>query len=179
VLSIVISVNKGGFEAMNGIFISVSTFRELSQACQSEVLANLGLQGAAHGTSHVEVGHIPAGASLSGDGPVELTVAMVRKLADKLGDKTLAALKVIASSNAPAFHLKDVVAGVPGVTSYQDLRGVWSALTRRTRNIMDDSAVDLIWWTGEQVFDAEGNYVDEVGAISTLTHASLRSHFGF
>lgn len=54
-----------------------------------------------------------------------------------------------------------------------------SALTRRTRNIMDDGEVDLIWWIGDSILDEDGNYVDHIGAIAPLTYQSLRSHFGF
>ena len=66
--------------------------------------------------------------------------------------------KIIARSDSPQFHLKDVIAGTAGAKDYMDMRGVWSALTRRTRNIMDDGEVDLIWWTGDPIDDDDGKF---------------------
>ena len=112
------------------------------------------------------------------DGPAELTIAFVRKLTDKLSEKTLNALKVIAQSDTPQFHMKDVIDATNGADDYMGMRGVWSALTRRTRNILNDSDADLIWWVGEPINDADGNYVDHVGEVAALTHESLKTHFG-
>ncbi|GEM_PF-1423206 len=167
----------------NGLLLSAAAFRSLSASAQQEVLACIGLSGVEPvdtlgvGTNNA----IPANASVGddGEGPVELTVAMVRKLTDKLSEKTLTALKIIARSDGPQFHMKDVIAGTAGAKDYMDMRGVWSALTRRTRNIMDDGEVDLIWWTGDAILDGDGNYVDHIGTVAPLTHQSLRSHFGF
>ena len=103
---------------------------------------------------------------------------MVRKLTASLSDKTLNALKVIAQSDSPQFRMKDVIDKTVGAETYMDMRGVWSALTRRTRNIMDDRDVDLFWWLGESILDKDGNYVDHIGAVSPMTYHSLRTHFG-
>lgn len=168
---------------MNGILLSTSAFKSLSASAQQEVLSSIGLNGIPTPSSAENAARDDAPAGLTGgdngEGPVELTVAMVRKLTDKLGDKTLNALKIIAQADSPQFHMKDVIARTAGAKNYMDMRGVWSALTRRTRNIMDDSKVDLIWWIGDSIFDGDGNYVDHVGSISPLTYHSLRSHFGF
>ena len=162
---------------MNGILLSTTAFRTLSLAAQQEVLLAMGMSDlppqpaiARSDSSHT--------ASEGEEGPVELTVAMVRKLTDKLSDKTLSALKAIARSNAPQFHMKDVIAATPGASNYMDMRGVWSALTRRTRNIMDDSDADLSWWIGDAINDAKGNYADHLGSVAPLTHQSLRTYFG-
>jgi len=74
--------------------------------------------------------------------------------------------------------MKDVIDATSGADDYMGMRGVWSALTRRTRNILNDSDADLIWWVGEQIIDADGNYVDHVGEVAALTHESLKTHFG-
>jgi|UPI0003254002 hypothetical protein len=163
---------------MNGLFLSTSAFCALSLPAQQEVLQVIGLA-LPIGSETVVAGLDASLANEDGEGPVELTVAMVRKLTDKLSDKTLNALKIIARSDTPQFHMKDVIEGTDGATTYMDMRGVWSALTRRTRNIMDDGTVDLIWWLGDEITDEAGTYVDHIGAISPLTHQSLRTHFGY
>jgi hypothetical protein len=168
----------------NGILLSSTAFNSLSVSAQQEVLASIGLGGIEIGSvdaTDASAAPSPASPPVSdgGEGPVELTVAMVRKLADKLGDKTLTALKVIARSDSPQFHMKDVIDATEGAKNYMDVRGVWSALTRRTRNIMNDSTVDLIWWIGDSILDDDDNYVDHLGAVSPLTYHSLRTHFGY
>ena len=167
---------------MNGLLLSITAFNSLSASAQQEVLGSIGLGGTGvRALADVDAAEASSASPISnegGEGPVELTVGMVRRLTEKLGDKTLNALKIIARSDSSQFHMKDVIAGTEGAKDYMDMRGVWSALTRRTRNIMDDSEVDLIWWIGDSIFDDEGNYVDHLGAISPLTYQSLRSHFG-
>ncbi|HEY1604491.1 MAG TPA: hypothetical protein VGF77_02725 [Allosphingosinicella sp.] len=164
----------------SGLLLSTAAFKSLSPNAQNEVLASIGL-------AEVELSGRPALPATTAaaaqpiegnDGPVELTVAMVRRLAANLSDKTLNALRVIAQNDGPQFHMKDVIEATSGAETYMDMRGVWSALTRRTRNIMDDGAADLIWWIGESILDEDGNYVDHIGLVSPMTYSSLRAHFG-
>jgi hypothetical protein len=168
--------------SINGFLLSTAAFQTLTPSAQSEVLASIGLDKSwAFAPAQPKSGSalaVPSASALD-EGPVELTVAMVRKLTDRLSDKTLTALKVIAQSDSPHFHMKDVISATVGASNYMDIRAVWSALTRRTRNIMDDANADLIWWTGEEIYDGEGAYVDHVGSIAPLTYQSLRTHFGF
>jgi hypothetical protein len=165
---------------MNAILLSTASYFLMDDHAQKEVLRVTGLSGIEAGAP---VGDVIPPANLAtdddGEGPVELTVAMVRKLTDKLSDKTVNVLKIIARNDSPQFHMKDVIAGTPGAEGYMDMRGIWSALTRRTRNITDDSAADLIWWTGGWILDGDGNQVDHVGEIAPLTYRSLRSHFSY
>ncbi|MER9630985.1 hypothetical protein [Mesorhizobium sp. M0296] len=113
------------------------------------------------------------------DGPADLTVAMARKLiAEPISAKSTAALRVIAESDTPEFHMKDAIAAAPETENYLDLRGAWSGITRRARKILGDSTADLVWWEGEQIYDDEENYVDHIGRVSSLTHQSLRAAFG-
>lgn len=161
----------------SGFLLSTAAFSGLTPSAQQEVLSVMGLDGLGQGGSAVHsASAIPRAADV--DGPAELTLAFVRKLTDKLSEKTLNALKVIAQSDTPQFHMKDVIDATSGADDYMGMRGVWSALTRRTRNILDDSDADLIWWVGEQINDADGNYVDHLGEVAALTHESLKTHFG-
>jgi len=166
---------------MNGILLSTTAFHALSATAQQEVLSVIGitdLLGPIASPRNDDAVPAPIPSGDGEDGPVELTLAMVRKLTDKLSDKTLAALKAIARSATPQFHMKDVISSTPGAKNYMDMRGVWSALTRRTRNIMNDADVDLIWWVGDTINDANGDYVDHLGSVAPLTHQSLRTYFG-
>lgn len=167
---------------MNGLLLSSDAFKSLSANTQQEVLASIGLgdiSGVSPTSKDGGQGTAQIVQSQDGDGPVELTVAMVRKLTANLSDKTLTALKIIAQSSTPQFHMADVIAGTDGAVDYMDMRGVWSALTRRTRKITGDASADLIWWIGEPIDDADEKYVDHIGSLSPLTHQSLRTHFGF
>lgn len=160
----------------SGFFLSTAAFGSLSPSAQQEILSVMGLNGLDHNIAVIPP-TVEAPRPLDGDGPAELTLAFVRKLTDKLSDKTLNALKVIAQSETPQFHMKDVIDATSGANDYMGMRGVWSALTRRTRKILNDSDADLIWWVGEQINDADGNYVDHLGEVAALTHESLKTHF--
>ena len=161
----------------SGFLLSTTAFGGLSPSAQGEILAALGLSGLSLSDTTSPAAKAVA-RKIDEDGPAELTLAFVRKLTDKLSEKTLTALKVIAQSDTPQFHMKSVIDATSGADDYMDMRGVWSALTRRTRNILNDSNADLIWWIGEQINDADGNYVDHVGEVAALTHESLKTHFG-
>jgi hypothetical protein len=161
----------------SGFLLSMAAFGGLTPSAQQEVLLAMGLSGIA-ASSAASLPPKAASRIIDEDGPPELTLALVRKLTDKLSDKTLTALKVIAQSDTPQFHMKDVIAATSGASTYMDLRGIWSALTRRTRKILGDHDADPIWWDGQKFYDAQGNYVDQILRVSALTHASLKTHFG-
>ena len=151
--------------------------RGFSQSTQDELIAYLGV-GPIAGTaaSGAQPPVVAPGRAAGEEGPVELTLALVRKLTDRLSDKTLTALRIIAQSKTHQFHMKDVIYATDGAKTYMDLRGVWSALTRRTRNILDDGDAELIWWVGENIYDGK-DYVDHIGEVAPPTHSALRSFF--
>ena len=111
------------------------------------------------------------------DGPAELTGGLVRKLTEKLSEKTLTTLRIIAESDHGKFHMKDVINAIPDAETYRDVIGVWSALTRRVRKVVGDQDAYLILWLGEGQYDNEGNYVDHEGEVAPITHQALRAHF--
>lgn len=161
----------------SGFLLSTAVFGGLTPSAQQEVLSAMGLSGITQSNSASPPA--PSGVhAIDEDGPPELSLAFVRKLTDKLSEKTLTALKVIAQSDTPQFHMEDVINATNGASNYMHLRGVWSALTRRTRKILNDSDADLIWWDGKTFRDAQENYVDQIGRVSALTHTSLKTHFG-
>ncbi len=154
----------------SSILIPVAAVHGFTRSTKLELLTFLGLEASGDIAA-------PQMERETEEEPVELTVATVRKIAAGLGGKTTAALKVIAQSETNEFHLKDVVEAVEGAENYLDLRGVWSALTRRTRGIINDSEAELIWWNDEAIRDEDGEYIDHVGRVARLTHASLQAYF--
>ncbi len=156
-----------------GIYLSMDSYFELSQSAQAEIQAQMGLKNPPSST--IETGGLLPSTE---EGPVELTVALVRRLTEKLGGKTSTALRVIAQSDAGEFRMSQVIGAIEDAENYMDVRAVWGALTRRTRKILDDRDADLIWWEGDGVYNNAEDYVDHVGRVSPLTHRSLRTHFG-
>lgn len=109
------------------------------------------------------------------EGPVEMTTAQVRKLVSGLGDKTTALLRAVSRSATPTFRLRDLIAATPDAEHNGDLRGVFSAITRRTRRVCGDDEVDLFWWKEDHVYNEEMELIDITGYTSALTHASLKA----
>lgn len=147
---------------MNEAYISIpmTLFGELPESVQKTIL------GSGENTAPVSDDDV--------EGPVELTVAQVRKLLSAFKEKTTLILKEVAKSPTPEFKLKDLIAAVPDAENNGHLRGVFSAITRRTRFVCDDSDVDFFWWKEDHVYDDDGELVDLTGYVSALTHSSLQ-----
>ena len=156
------------------VLVPVETVMGYSQSTRDEVLASLGLIASVRAAPKTPNSAAP---ETTDEGPPDFTVPMARKLiAEKISPKTLAVLRTIAESPTPTFHLKDVVT-TTGVDGPSELSGAWAGITRRSRNILDDGAVDPIWWDSEPEYKNE-MYFDQVGRVSALTHQSLRVAFG-
>ncbi|WP_306133458.1 hypothetical protein [Roseivivax marinus] len=159
---------------MDGLFISVESFNSLSPSARAEIEALYGLTSGAVMTA--------APKRTPGDlheGPVEIPPALVRALVDRLNPKTMTALRVIAESEDGRFLLSDVIEAVDDAETYMDVKGVWSGLTQRTRNILQDKKADLIWWEGDWLYDeGKDEKADHVGRVAPMTYQSLRKHFG-
>jgi hypothetical protein len=148
------------------IIISATAFRSFSQATKAEILGRLGV-------------YEPQSLPSSGDaenGPADLSTAQARKLISGTGERTTIALRAIAR-NGPRFRSTHVAEAL-GDTDLGTLRGVWAAITRRTRTVLSDPQADLIWWEEEGISDDKGEYVDHEGRISAMTFRSLRLAFG-
>jgi hypothetical protein len=161
----------------SGLFLSIPFFAKLSPATRDEIMTQMGLGSPTTAIPAPDAfSGVTHDAAIDSEGPAELTGALVRKLTDHLSPKTLGALRLIAKSDLPEIRMSDAIASTEGAESYLDMKGVWSALTRRTRTILGDKNADLIWWNNPQ-YDADGSYVDNVGRVAPLTHQSLRAYF--
>jgi hypothetical protein len=120
---------------------------------------------------------VPVPALVAEEGPPELTVAMIRKLTkNPIATKTLAMLRAIATSPTPKFDQNHLVRSVEGVSTYRDLAGSWSGITRRVRLLLDDASAYLVWWDLDETAD-EGADGQWTGRVSKLTHDALRTYF--
>lgn len=154
------------------LVMPMSIFASLSTEAQAEIMGAM-MNGAAPSTLSS-----PVASEMDRDeGPAELTKALVRKLTSTMGEKTTNALRAIAEGDR-RFRSSTVLNATGGADLLKDLRGVWAAITRRTRTVLGDSDVDLIWWDEDGQYDDDGNYIDHEGEVSELTHKSLRAHFG-
>lgn len=166
---------------MDALLLSTTTLAGFTPATRAEILDHFGIamDDLAQPTVGSRSAQPPANAPIQdGNSPSDFTVAMVRRLTKGISKKTLTALRVIANSDTPAFHQKDVIDAIDDAETYMDLRGIWSAITRRSRAILDDSEARLIWWDDEGIYDDdEENYLDHVGRVSAMTHQSLKAHF--
>jgi hypothetical protein len=103
----------------------------------------------------------------------EFSPSQAREFYVGCGEKTKKAVEAIAASPSCMIQVSDIAKAV-GVNPW-DLRGVWSGLTRRTITITGDAKARLFdWQEGTQKYDSAGNYVDQTGKVTELTHNSFR-----
>jgi hypothetical protein len=92
-----------------------------------------------------------------------------------LNEKTRKTLRAIAELG-PKFGYKQLATSV-GVSSISDLGGVWAAITRRTRNVLNDRTASLVYWDPDTVEWDKDEYVDQQASVTTQTCTSLRQAF--
>lgn len=164
----------------SSITISLALFNRFSIATRKEIFQIIGISLEQLEGDSAAKGHSK---NLDDNELPELSMSQIRKLTDGVGGKVFAVLKSIVSRGAVSndgvsfsFTMKDLIESIEGAKRYNDLSGVWTVLTRRTRKILDDSDAFLIRWDTPDL-DADGNYVDQVGHISLLTSESLKRFF--
>lgn len=155
---------------MSGFFISSDEFNELSQPTQYEIiqLCCRGIKG--------EVVKNIMGDEQSSGVAIDLSSSQASRLIKGLSDKSrkalLAAVEIlndldedevkIVYANDIAFHM--------GV-ELDEIKGVWSGLTRRTRNVTGDRSAELFHWDWDD--EREDNY----GKLHPTTIANLKRAF--
>jgi hypothetical protein len=112
-----------------------------------------------------------------------LSLHEFREFADGVSAKTEAVLLAIAK-HGPRFKLRDVLTDVmksggypivPDEDVLRGFRGIKAGLTKRTRTILGDPEVELIWY--QDTYDNDKNYVDTECCISKTTYRSMQSYF--
>ncbi|WP_145144460.1 hypothetical protein [Roseomonas gilardii] len=154
---------------MPSIIITDEEFQELPEDVRQLLLAKF--QGGYVSTTGAESTGEPGTSALDAEEMPDLSPAQARRLVDRITDKTLNVLQFIARSKDGSFSLNEAIKA-NGFSSANDLRGVWAAITRRSRKVMGDDELALIWWNQKPT--VEGENTDWEGRISEMTHRSLR-----
>ena len=124
-------------------------------------------------SARMEIAHLISGKASEdkrevSEGPFELTPQFVRSFMRNLSDKSKAVLRFFAQNNGSA--TVDELLQETGGESINDVKGVFSGLTRRIRRIdpEDNSEAYIVDWDDE----------NEAYFVSMPTLNTLKSHFG-
>lgn len=82
----------------------------------------------------------------------ELTKKHLNEIVSGLSEKSRNVLKAIASFKTNTVSLDDLLASLK--VEYQDIQGVWSGITNRSRNITQDSEFILFQWVHDEQDDS-------------------------
>lgn len=156
-----------------GIWVSNAAFQKLSASAQKELLAHL-----IGSTSMPPIGQPPADSNPPFDdeeGPVDLSPAQARRLANGLGNRARTCLRAVAEQHGR--FLMSQIRDALGDEDYGRLSWVWGAITKRVRNVLGDSEAEFFWW-GDGIYSPDGEWLDHQGWVSPTTCRSLRAYFG-
>ncbi len=107
----------------------------------------------------------------TGEGHVDLSVMLAKKLVASVQPPTLKVLRAIAAAPEAGFSLRDVEKAV-GVKK-QGLKGSWAGITKVARRLSGDPDGYLIDW-----LELEDESDDWNGRLSPMTRSSLRKALG-
>lgn len=150
------------------VYISASDLEKLSAPTRNEIVTLL--LGAS--SIHDEPAPEPLAIDDEADGPIDLSVAQARNVINGCSERPKRALRFVAEQPGPEV-LMSVLEEHVGRDNTGGLRGVYGAITRRTRNVMGDPNADFFWWDDEGLPEGEKR-----GVVSQMTHSSLRKAFG-
>ena len=150
------------------VCISASDLEKLSASTRNELVTFL----LRTSTTHAEPASEPLANDDEVDGPIDLSVAQARNVINGCSERPKRALRFVAEQPEPEVLMSALEEHV-GRDNTGGLRGVYGAITRRTRNVMGDPNADLIWWDDEGLSEGEMR-----GVVSQMTHLSLRKAFG-
>lgn len=114
---------------MSNIVLSKQDVQKLSSAAQKEII-NLLFKKNGEKTSEEDFG--------------ELTKKQVFDLIDGLSEKSRGVLKAVANFEENSIKFNDLLKELDA--NEKDIKGVWSGITTRSRNISNDSEFYLINW---------------------------------
>ena len=154
----------------SGIFLSRRDISTLSPSTQQELRDFLGGgSDVGDGSPDSFGGPNPQLAEDDG-GPADLSPAQANRLIAGCSDRPKKALRFIAAQPNPSFSYNALLKHL-GEDGQGGIRGVTSAITRRTRTVLGDSKADLMWWKEDE---AES----WIGSVSSMTHSSLKKALG-
>ncbi|WPZ32234.1 hypothetical protein T8K17_13380 [Thalassobaculum sp. OXR-137] len=157
----------------SGVFLSSTALTLLSDVALEEVLSAVqGSSSSKRKVSEASSTYAVGGEGEGEEGPSDLTVAQARKLVNGCSERPRKALRLISERGSTEVLTSDLESYV-GLDEAGGLRGVYAALTRRTRNVTGDPDANLIWWDSD--LTEEGSYR---GRLSDMTVTSLRKVFG-
>ena len=155
------------------LVISAETFRSFPADVQEQIIAKLR---SVDGSSTPLAGKAESADDAFEDQPMDLSAQQFKKLVDGCATKTKTALKAMVEGPTPHFRVAAVAKAVGCAPS--ELSGVWSGITKRLRNIMDDPEAYLWRWDDDAKFDSDEVYTDQGGTVSDTTYRSARRVFG-
>lgn len=149
------------------ICIPLTLFRQLPETVQAKILREIP---AAKTLSETD----RDGSDKETEGPIDLSLSQTREVIAGLKEKSLSVLRAVASSTSTEIQLADIIDSVAGASHNGDLRGPFSGITRRIRNVTGIEDADLIWWNDDPLYDHAGELIDLSGKLNPTTHVNLR-----
>lgn len=135
---------------MSAITISTDDFSKLSIDTQNEIINRL--FPSKNNTTQLD------------DSEGELTKKQVNEIISKLSDKSKGVLRAAASFKSNSINFDELLEKLD--TDAEDIKGVWSGLTTRCRNVTGDSEFRLIEW----IWNEEEEYHTMKFHPTTYTH---------
>ncbi|EEU9561211.1 hypothetical protein FXI36_24300 [Escherichia coli] len=140
---------------MSGIFLSKEDLENLSPSAKEEIFA---LVSGDISNVYVE----------NDDGPIDLSSLQAEKLVKGLSEKSRSVLKlIIESDDGERGFWCEYIADELEI-EVEELSGVWSGLTRRTRTVSGDSDAYLISWAWDDSRD------DYYGKLHPTTYKNCK-----
>jgi hypothetical protein len=155
---------------MSGFFISLEDYRGMDVALRAGLQEWLdGKKASSPEPSLTE----PSNGGPDGNdegAPPDLSFAQAKRLLEGCGDKTKATLRAVFSNSEPNFLLGEVAKEMKSEKGA--LGGAWAGITKRTRAVLGDKDAALFVWEWDDKQD------DWIGAVSEMTHRSMRQALG-
>lgn len=140
---------------MTSITISLEKFLGLTKSTQDEILNVFREEQQTVNTNTVEG---------------ELTRKQVNALLNGLSEKSKTVLKVLVENfDNNHIHYDELIKTLDMVD--ENLTGVWSGITKRSRNIANDSNFDLIDW------NTRDKYGSVIGMMHPITFSHIAAYF--
>jgi hypothetical protein len=109
------------------------------------------------------------------DQPADLSIAQAKRHLEGCSEKTKKAIRFIVGGNSREFQISALAKALGMKTN--EMGGLWSGLTKRTRTVLGDKKARLFAWPKNQ-YDVKENWIDATGTVSEMTYTSFRTALG-